>query len=31
MSFDITAFCIGVIVGDTIILVAMMILSHLDK
>lgn len=31
MRFDITAFCIGVLVGDTIIFVAVMILSHLDK
>lgn len=31
MNFDLMSFWLGVIVGDTIVLVALMILSHLDK
>lgn len=28
MNFDLMSFCLGVIVGDTIVLAAVMILSH---
>ena len=31
MSFDLMSFCLGVIIGDTVVSVSLMILSHLDK
>lgn len=31
MNFDLMSFCLGVMVGDTIMLVAFIVLSHLYK
>jgi hypothetical protein len=31
MSFDLMSFCLGVITGDTVVFVGLIILSHLDK
>lgn len=31
MNIDLMSFCLGVMAGDTIVCVAFMILSHLDK